>query len=134
MGVFRHFCQKRKRAVTTSLEWLQTSSSCRRRQLISANHMSMITSSGGRTVPWKTFRQCAFHINHKVKPAINIQISGNLGDAGCKPLNQCCSVFFTMTKNSSTTYVSPCLGYTIYIAFARSLIVNHAPNMFPHQQ
>ena len=40
----------------------------------------------GRTVPWKTFRQRTFHIYHKVKPAINIQISGNLGDAGCKPL------------------------------------------------
>ena len=85
--MFRHFCQKHKRAVPTSVEWLKTSSNCPRRQLISANHMSMITSSGGHTRSWKTFRKRAFHTYHRVKPAINIQMSENLGDADCKPLS-----------------------------------------------
>ena len=73
--------------MTTSLEWPQTSSNRPRRQLIIANRISMINSYRGRTRSWKTFRQCAFHTYHRVKPAINIQISRNQGDAIFKHLS-----------------------------------------------
>ena len=65
--------------------WEILSSLCR--QLIIANHISMIISSGECTRAWKTFRQCAFHTYHRVKPAINIQISRNQGDAIFKHLS-----------------------------------------------
>ena len=96
IGVFRHFCQKRNRAVATSLEWLQTSSNCPRRQLISANQISMITSSGGCTRSWKTFKHRAFQTYHKVKPAINLQISRNLGDVDNKSLQELILMILTL--------------------------------------
>ena len=46
----------------------------------------MISSYEGHTRSWKTFRHRAFNTYHRVKLAINIQISQNRGDVVWKPL------------------------------------------------